>query len=136
MRTDGTGGTVIVGIGVENTGAIAAGETVVTVVFPEHGNVRWSGPEGEQIAGGEVSAATEDETLEVQSGATVSCRYLSSKWERIGRRSHYAKHVAIYFRQIPDSGEVWVPLRVATEAEELPDEEPQYVVEHRVRVSH
>jgi hypothetical protein len=45
------------------------------------------------------------------------------------------KFVRVNVGAVPEEGEAVVPLRVRIEADELPDDEPEYVVDHVVRVA-
>lgn len=137
LRTDGTAvGAVRVSIGVKNVGDAAASETLVNVVFPRGLEVQWSGAQGEPVGPRQYPADTPDEVLRAPDGREYrETQYLSKTWERIGRRPHYVKFVTVPVGGVPDTGEAIAPLRVRVEADELPDDEPEYVIDHAVRVA-
>lgn len=134
FRTTGTGGTIRVSIGVQNTGEVAASETLVNVVFPRGTGVEWCGAQGEPVGDRRYPADTPGEALHKPDGRELTeTQYLADTWDRIGLRPHYVKFVK-FMVNVPDAGEAAVPLRVRVEADELPDDQPEYVIDHMVRV--
>jgi hypothetical protein len=114
---------------------VAASQTLVNVVFPRGVKVLWSGAQGEPI-GEERYPADTTEVLRAPDGKEYpETQYLDRTWKRIGRRPHHVKHVTVAVGEVPDTGEAVVPLRVRIEADELPDEQAEYVIDHPVRVA-
>jgi hypothetical protein len=127
-----------IAIGVKNRGDRAAGETLVNVLVPESLEyARWSGPNGEELPDGKQPAPTPERLSDRNGEPTVPSKSLSATWDRIGLRPNYEKYVTIPVELPPiESGlrVATVPIRVKVEADELPEDVPEYVTDYTVRV--
>lgn len=127
LRHEGTAGTAIVAIGVKNVGDATASETVLNVVFPAGTRIRWCGPRGEPEEGGEQVTPTE-ETITMLDGSESRAEYLRKSCPRVGRRSHLEAYVAVMFPIASAS----CPLRIKAEADETPDDCPEYRIDYTI----
>jgi len=127
-----------IGIGVKNVGERAAGETLVNVVVPRTLEfARRAGPKGEERPEGKLTADTTEMLPDAHGNPTVPSKFGSSTWDRVGIRPHYEKFVQFPVDLPPREGglsQAIVPVRVRVQADELPDEVEEYVVDHIVRV--
>jgi hypothetical protein len=127
-----------IAIGVKNTGEVEAGETLLNVLVPEHLEyARWAGPGGEEVPEGKRTAPTSERLPDEQGQETVPSKFLSATWSRIRLRPHYEKFVTFPVHLPPrESGlqQATVPVRVKVQADELPDDMEECVVDYTVRV--
>jgi hypothetical protein len=133
LRTPGTAYAARVEIGIKNDGEKGAGETLINAVMPRHvDRVRWCGPNGEELDLSDMVSET-DEVLHSSDGQEFEGQYLARKVDGIGRRPHHVVFFQFYVN-VPDDGMVLVPIRVRVQAEELPEDIEEYVVDYEVRV--
>jgi hypothetical protein len=127
-----------IGLGVKNIGDRAAGETLVNVVVPRSlPFARWAGPSGEEMPDGKVTVDTPELLPDAEGNETIPSKFLASTFDRVGRRPHYEKFVQFPVELPPrDSGlrQTTVPGRVRVQADELPDDVGEYVVNYTVHV--
>lgn len=127
-----------IGIGVKNVGEKAAGETLVNVVVPRSLEfARWAGPNGEERPEGKLTAETAELLPDAHGNQTVPSKFGSSTWDRIGLRPYYERFVQFPVDLPPRESELsqaTVPVRVRVQADELPDDLEEYIVDHLVRV--
>jgi hypothetical protein len=133
LRTAAEVGIVRVQLGIENYGDRAAGETVINVLVPEEAEeLSWSGPEGEELEGEDVSFPT-SERIRASDGMEYAGKYLAMVLPRIGTNP---SHV-LYFKfkiSLPAEIRFTVPLRVRVEADEIPADRDAYVADLNVLV--
>jgi hypothetical protein len=125
---------VRVSVGIKNEGDKAAGETLINALVPAHlENVRWAGPGGQATE--EPKATTPiDEKLTAPDGTEYDAKFLSCTLPRVGTKPHHVVYFQFYAetRRPGDSAEM--PVRVKVQADEIPDDIDEYVVDHVVRV--
>jgi hypothetical protein len=131
---DATSVNVHVEIGISNKrGDKAAHTTTVNVLVPENTqNIRWSGPRGEPRPTESSEMLWTSETLTNAGGNVLAVEYLSRQLPRITRRTHYLVHVTLSL-PIPDRLTRSVPIRVRVESDDLPDDQPEVVVDYMLR---
>jgi hypothetical protein len=127
-----------IGIGVKNVGEKAAGQTLLNVVIPRSlPFARWAGPSGEEMPDGTRMADTPELLPDETGNETISSKFLASTFDRIGLRPHYEKFVQFPV-ELPsrESGlsQTTVPVRVRVQADELPDDVDEHVVDYTVHV--
>ena len=67
-------------------------------------------------------------------GSPVESQWLTIELPRVGRKPHHAIFVA-FSAPSPERGEeTTVQLRIKAQADELPDDIDEYVIEHDVRI--
>jgi hypothetical protein len=126
-----------IGVGVKNVGEREAGETLVNVVVPRSLEfARWAGPGGEESPDGKLTAETPELLPDAKGNETIPSKFLSSTWPRVGLRPHYEKFAQFPVELPPrDSArQTTVPIRVRVQADELPDDIEEYVVDYTVHV--
>lgn len=127
-----------IGIGIKNVGDLAAGQTLINVIVPRDLDfARWAGPGGEEKPDGKLTADTPELLPDAHGEEAVLSKYLSTTLEQVARRPHYEKFVQFPVELPPrDSGlkQTTVPIRVRVQADELPDEIDEYVVDYTVHV--
>lgn len=134
--TTGTGGQVIIEVGLKNNGQRAATVTVFNLVVPAwaKSRLRWTGARGEEL--GEPSrVAPTDELLIDPTGATTESVYLALELPRVARRPHYVKFAALQF-DVPVGGQRWIPIRFTAQADELPDDVEELSLRRTLRILH
>ena len=127
-----------IGIGVKNVGEKAAGQTLLNVVIPRSlPFARWAGPSGEEMPDGTRMADTPELLPDETGNETIPSKFLASTFDRIGLRPHYEKFVQFPV-ELPsrESGlsQTTVPVRVRVQADELPDDIDEHVVDYTVHV--
>jgi hypothetical protein len=128
----GDGGTiwVRVHIGIKNEGEKAAGPTALNVLIPA--GIRyfaWSGPNGDEIP---ESTRQPQDVPESLPGWERS-QYLDLELPRVSLRPHYQKTVRFSTPELPDGGELSIPVRAKVQADELPDEIDEVVAKTTLR---
>jgi hypothetical protein len=136
IRSDGTGGTIIIEVILKNVGEREAGETVLNVIAPRFlGGVgfRWSGPQGEPKEDASPPAPTPEELIDAD-GETYPAQYLAKVYPTVTRRNAYASFVALYV-DFPSEGQRRVPLRISAAADELPEDEAERSEDLTIRLA-
>jgi hypothetical protein len=127
-----------IAIGLKNIGDRPAGETLLNILVPEGLEyARWSGPGGEEIPDGKQTAPTPELLQDADGEERIASKHLGTTWRRIGMRSHYEKYVTLPVQLPPrETGlqQGTVPVRIKVQADELPDDIDEYVIDYTVRV--
>ncbi len=127
-----------IGVGIKNVGEKAAGPTLINVIVPASLEfARWSGPGGEEMPEGEMTAPTDELLPDAHGGETVASKFLSMTLDHVGLRPHYEKFVQFPVDLPPrESGlkQTTVPVRVKVQADELPADVDEHVVDCTVHV--
>jgi hypothetical protein len=122
-----------IAVEIKNTGKKAAGETVINAMIPRHlENLRWCGPNGEEMEEGELMADT-DVVLIGPEGREYESKYLSRTLSRVGTKPNNLGHFQFYVG-LTEPGEIVIPVRVGVQADEMPDEIEEYEEDLLVRV--
>lgn len=133
LYTDGAEGvSVLLEIGLKNTGTKRARSTLLNVVCPPHAAAKWCGPTGEDIEESRRRAAPTSERLIDGDGRDLECEYLSLVLPEVGIKPHYVKHVR-FMGRVPKSGDGTLPFRVSAQADELDVEEVSETAMFRAR---
>lgn len=136
IEQNATSTRVTVAIGISNEqGDKAAGPTTVNALVPEGmvSDLRWSGPQGEEVSGVSRMILTTPEILTDADGSDYEAQYLFHELPRVTRRTARLLHLTFYV-EIPSKGERSVPIRVRVESDDLPDDDPEVVRELMIRV--
>lgn len=125
---------VRVSVGIKNEGNKAAGETLINALVPAHlENVRWSGPGGQATEEPKATAPT-NEKLTGPDGTEYDAKFLSRTLPRVGTKPHHVVYFQFWAETKRPGDSVAVPIRVKVQADEIPDDIEEYVVDHIVRV--
>ena len=127
IRTEGNAASVRVEVGIDNKGTLAAGETVINVMFPRWLDVLgWCGPNGQEIERARSSIAQTSETLEAPDGSEVEASYLVKTVDRVGTKPGHVFNF-MCFVDVPETGRLEIPLRLKVQADEIPNDVDEYV---------
>lgn len=134
IEIGGNAGTIVVELGVKNTGEKAAGPTIINLLAPEYAELRWSGPRGEDLGPDAKQRLASGAMYLVSQNTVVPERYLSKEAPRISLRSGHVTHASFYVT-LGQSQELKVPLRASAQCDELPDDvdEASVILPLRIR---
>jgi hypothetical protein len=121
-------------IGISNQrGDKAAGPTTINVLVPKGtSRLRWSGPRGEARPNVTQETLSTPEALVDADGKLSESEYVSRQLGRVTRRTAHLMHVTFPL-PLPAEGESSVPIRVRVESDDLPDDQPEVVIDYMVR---
>jgi hypothetical protein len=94
--------------------------------------LQWCGPNGEAL--GLTGPSTTDEVLCDSAGNELAASYLDVEMPRITRRSGYVRH-AYFFAAPPEEGVLEVPLRAKVQADELPEDVDEEVLDWIISIA-
>lgn len=134
IEMGGSGGTVVVELGVKNTGQKAAGPTTINLLAPEYAELRWSGPRGEDLGVDAKQRLTSGAMILVSENTVVPERYLSKEAPRISLKSGHVTWASFY-ATLGSGAELRVPLTATASCDDLPDDvdEVSVVLPLRIR---
>jgi hypothetical protein len=136
VRTEGNHLSLRVEVGIDNVGDLAAGQTVINVMFPRWLDViGWCGPNGQEIEPARASVAQTSEMLKAADGSEVEASYLTKTVERVGTKPGHVLNF-MCFVDVPQEGRREIPFRLKVQADEIPSDVDEYVLGLVVGVEH
>jgi hypothetical protein len=136
VRTAGNHMSLRMEVGIDNEGDLAAGETLINVMFPRSLEVvGWCGPNGQETERFGSSIAQTGETLEAADGTEVEANYLMKVVDRVGTKPGHVFNF-MCFVDVPDVGRREIPFRLKVQADEIPSDIDEYVIDRIVGIEH
>ena len=133
FRTDEARCTVRVEASIRNTGRKAASRTLVNIRIPRDiDTLRWCDVWGNDVEG-DFGSGEESEPLLGPDGREVPAIWESCATDNFGRGLNRPVYFELY-TEVPNDGEILIPIELAVHADEIPEDISKYEARHIVRV--